>query len=155
MAPVTAIWRELPPEYKTLYHPGPNGSTKVFATQISASRQFGFAFTEYLGTAKATIFCVTGLSPLLSPLLSQCPSNAVVAGVPSAGSDAGQLESAAARVMAEYAAARGGSAARTVSPEAAARAVSGPGIGDRSELLRQWPVWTGARIETQQAKRLR
>ena len=155
VAPVTAVWRELSPEYETLYHPGPNGSTKVFASQIAASRQFGFAFTEYLGTAKATIFRVTGLSPLLSPLLTQCPSNAIVAGVPSAGGDAGELESAAARVMAEYEAVRGRSSARTMLPAAAARAVSGPGVGDRSELLRQWPVWTGARVETQQAKRMR
>ncbi len=154
-APVAAAWRELPPEYKTLYHPGPNGSTKAFASQIAVSRQFGFAFTEFLGTAKATIFRVTGLTPLLSPLLTQCPSNAIVAGAPSVGGDAGPLESGAARVMAEYEAARGLPTVRTVSPDAAARAVSGPGVGDRSELLRKWPVWTGARIETQQAKRLR
>ncbi len=154
-APVAAAWRELTPEYKTLYHPGPNGSTKAFALQIAASRQFGFAFTEYLGTAKATSFRVTGLTPLLSPLFTQCPSNAIVAGAPSASGDAGPLESDAARMMAAYAAARGEPSARTVSREAAARAVSGPGVGDRSELLRQWPVWTGPRIETQQAKRLR
>ncbi len=154
-APVTALWRELAPEYKTLYHPGPNGSTKAFASQIAASRQFGFAFTEYLGTAKATIFRVTGLAPLLSPLFTQCPSNAIVAGASSAGSDAEQLESNAARVMAEYTAARGEPSARTVSREAAARAVAGPSTADRSELLRQWPVWTGGRVETQQAKRLR
>lgn len=154
-APVAAAWRELPPEYKTLYHPGPNGSTKAFASQIAASRQFGFAFTELLGTAKATIFRVTGLTPLLSPLFTQCPSNAIVAGAPSAGSDAEQLENNTARVMATYAAARGVPAARAVSPEAAARAAAGPGVGDRSELLRQWPVWTGGRVETQQAKRLR
>jgi len=155
VTPVTAVWRELPPEYRTLYHPGPNGSTKIFATQISASRQFGFAFTEYLGTAKATIFRVTGLAPLLSPLLTLCPSNAIVAGAPSTGTDVEQLESNAARVMAAYTAARGEPSARMVSREAAARAVAGPGAGDRSELLRQWPVWTGGRVETQQAKRLR
>jgi uncharacterized protein YjdB len=154
-APVSAAWRELSPEYKTLYHPGPNGSTKAFASQIAASRQFGFAFTEYLGTAKATIFRVTGLTPVLSPLFTLCPSNAIVAGAPSAGSDARPLESDAERVMAEYATARGRSAVRTVSADASARAVSGPGVGDRSELLREWPVWTGPRIETQQAKRLR
>jgi uncharacterized protein YjdB len=154
-APVTALWRELAPEYKTLYHPGPNGSTKAFASQIAASRQFGFAFTEFLGTAKATIFRVTGLAPLLSPLLTLCPSNAIVAGAPSVGSDAEQLKTNTARVMAAYAAARGEPSARNVSREAAARAAAGPSTADRSELLRQWPVWTGGRVETQQAKRLR
>jgi hypothetical protein len=78
-----------------------------------------------------------------------------VAGAPSVGSDAEQLETNTARVMAEYATARGRSAVRIVSAEASARAVSGPGVGDRSELLRQWPVWTNTRLETQQAKRLR
>lgn len=155
VAPVTTVWRELPPEYKTLYHPGPNGSTKVFASQIAASRQFGFAFTEFMGTAKATIFRVTGLTPLLSPLLTLCPSNAIVAGAPSAESGAEQLESNTARVMAAYATARGEPSARTVSREAAARAAAEPSTADRSELLRQWPVWTGGRVETQQAKRLR
>jgi uncharacterized protein YjdB len=154
-AAVGATWRELAPDYRLLWHPGTNGSTKTFASQIAASRRFGFAFGEFLGTAKATIFRVTGLSPLLSPLLTQCPSNAIVAGAPSAGGDVGQLESNAARVTAEFAAARGLSLASMVSPEAAARAVAGPGVGDRSELLRAWPVWTGARVESQQAKRLR
>lgn len=154
-AAVGATWRELAPDYRLLWHPGTNGSTKTFASQIAASRRFGFAFGEFLGTAKATIFRVTGLSPLLSPLLTQCPSNAIVAGAPSAGGDAGQLESNAARVTAEFAAARGLPSASMVSPEAAARAVAGPGVGDRSELLRAWPVWTGARVESQQAKRLR
>ena len=155
VAPVTAVWRELPPDYRTLYHPGPNGSTKAFASQIAASRQFGFAFTEFLDTAKSTIFRVTGLLPLLSPLLTQCPSNAIVAGAPSVGSDAEQLETNTARVMAAYAAARGEPSARNVSREAAARAAAGPSTADRSALLRQWPVWTGGRVETQQAKRLR
>jgi uncharacterized protein YjdB len=155
VAPVTAVWRELPPEYETLYHPGPNGSTKVFASQIAASRQFGFAFTEFLGTAKATIFRVTGLTPLLSPLLTQCPSNAIVGSAPGDGVNVAPPESAAARLMAEYDAVRGRATARTLSPEAAARAQSGPGADDRSALLRQWPVWTGTTIESQQAKRLR
>ncbi len=155
VAPVTAVWRELPPEYETLYHPGPNGSTKVFASQIAASRQFGFAFTEFLGTAKATIFRVTGLTPLLSPLLTQCPSNAIVGSAPGAGANVAPPESAAARLMAEYDAVRGRATARTLSPEAAARARSGPGADDRPALLRQWPVWTGTTIESQQAKRLR
>ena len=154
-ASIGATWRELSPDYRTLWYPGANGSSKAFALQIALSRRFGFAFGEYQVGTKVTSFRVTGLTPLLSPLFTQCPSNAIVAGAPSAGSDAGQLENNTARVMAIYAAARGEPSARTVSRDAAARAAVGPGVGDRSELLRQWPVWTAARIETQQARRLR
>jgi hypothetical protein len=154
-SPISATWRELSPNYETLWHPGPYGLTKGFASLIAASRRFGFAFGEYQSGARATAFRTNGMSARVAPLFTQCPSNAIVAGAPSVGGDAGPLESTAARVMAEYEAARGLPAVRTVSPEAAARAVSGPGAGDRSELLRQWPVWTGARVETQQARRLR
>ena len=71
-------WNELSPDFKTLWKPGTNGTIKLFAQQIAASRQFGFAFTEFLGSAKAMIFRVTGLAPLLPPLLAQCTSNAIV-----------------------------------------------------------------------------
>ena len=71
-------WNELSPDFKTLWKPGTNGTIKLFAQQIAISSRFGFAFTEYLGTAKAMIFRVTGLAPLLPPLLAQCTSNAIV-----------------------------------------------------------------------------
>lgn len=62
--------------FSALGHPGPsNLTTKNFASLIGLSRQFGFAFTEYLGTAKATIFRVTGLAPHLNQVLAACPSN--------------------------------------------------------------------------------
>ncbi len=77
--PFSQLWDELSPEFKTLWKPGTNGTIKLFAQQIAASRQFGFAFTEYLGSATAMIFRVTGLAPLLTPLLAQCTSNAIVA----------------------------------------------------------------------------
>jgi uncharacterized protein YjdB len=154
-ATVGATWLESSPDFNSLWHPGPNGSTKAFASQIAVSRRFGFAFGEFQVGTKTTSFRVTGLLPLLSPLLTLCPSNAIVAGAPSVGSDAEQLETNTVRVMAAYAAARGEPSARNVSREAAARAAAGPSAADRSELLRQWPVWTGGRVETQQAKRLR
>ena len=154
-SPISAMWRELSPNYETLWHPGPYSLTKGFASLIAISRRFGFAFSEYQSVARATAFRTNGMAARVAPLFTQCPSNAIVAATPSAGVDTELPESAAARAMAEYEAVRGRSAARTTSPEAAARAVSGPGVGDRSELLRQWPVWTGARVETQQAKRLR
>jgi uncharacterized protein YjdB len=153
--PISATWDELSPDFRSLWLRGTNAAAKAFTVQIAASRQVGFAFGEFNGSAQATVFRVTGATGFVAPLFTLCPSNAIVAGAPSAGRDAGPLEGAAERVMAEYATAHGRSAVRTVSAEAAARAVSGPGVGDRSELLRQWPVWTGLRTETQQAKRLR
>lgn len=77
--PVGQVWEELSPNFNTLWKPGSNGTIKAFALQIAASRQFGFAFTEFRGTAKATIFRVTGLSSRLSPIIAACPGNAVAA----------------------------------------------------------------------------
>lgn len=62
--------------FSAIGHPGPsNLASKNFASLIGLSRQFGFAFTEFLGTAKATIFRVTGLTPYLNQVLAACPSN--------------------------------------------------------------------------------
>ena len=77
-APFSATWNELSPDFTTLWKPGNNGAVKAFALQIAASRQFGFAFTEFLGSAKAMIFRVTGLSSRLAPIIAVCPSNAIV-----------------------------------------------------------------------------
>lgn len=72
-------WDELSPSYRTLWKPGSNGTVKAFAQQIAAARTFGFAFTEFQGTAKATIFRVSGLAQRLAPLTSQCSSNSIAA----------------------------------------------------------------------------
>ena len=72
-------WDELSPSYRTLWKPGSNGTVKAFAQQIAAARTFGFAFTEFQGTAKATIFRVGGLAQRLAPLTSQCSSNSIAA----------------------------------------------------------------------------
>ena len=72
---LSSTWLEID-NFSTLAHPGPsNFTTKNFASLIGLSRQFGFAFTEFLGTAKATIFRVTGLTPYLNQVLAACPSN--------------------------------------------------------------------------------
>jgi uncharacterized protein YjdB len=78
-APFSQTWNELSPDYDVLWKPGNNAVTKSLAVQIAAARQFGFAFTEYLGTAKAMIFRVGGLLPRLAPLFTSCPSDAIVA----------------------------------------------------------------------------
>jgi uncharacterized protein YjdB len=71
----SSTWIEFD-NFSALGHPGPsNLTTKNFASLIGLSRQFGFAFTEFLSTAKATIFRVTGLTPYLNQVLAACPSN--------------------------------------------------------------------------------
>jgi len=69
------LWDELAPSYSSLWHPGPSGSTKLFAQTMAAARIFGFAFTEFNASAKAMLFRVTGLGSRLAPLLAACPSN--------------------------------------------------------------------------------
>lgn len=65
--------------FRALGHPGPtNLQVKAFLSNLTASRRFGFAFSEFLGSAKATLFRVTGLTPRLAPLLAACPSNSLV-----------------------------------------------------------------------------
>lgn len=77
-APVSATWIE-GSSFDVLGHPGPtNLATKTFAATIAAARQFSFAFGEFNGTAKATMFRVTGLTQAMAPVLQACPSNAVM-----------------------------------------------------------------------------
>jgi hypothetical protein len=77
--PVThATWIEFN-SFRNLGHPGPtNLQVKAFLASLAAARQFGFAFGEFLGPAKAVLFRVTGLTPRLAPLLAACPSNTLV-----------------------------------------------------------------------------
>jgi hypothetical protein len=74
-----AFWTESS-DFSTLFRLGTNLDTKSFARQIASSRLFGFAFTEFRSTAKATVFRTTGMTPVLTPLIAACPSNALVAG---------------------------------------------------------------------------
>jgi hypothetical protein len=78
-SPFSQTWEELSPSYSTLWKPGNNGTVKAFALQLASLRVFGFAFTEFQGSAKAMLFRVTGLAPLLPPLMALCPSNAILA----------------------------------------------------------------------------
>lgn len=77
--PIThASWIEFN-GFQTLGHPGPtNLQVKALLASLAAARQFGFAFGEFLGSAKAVLFRVTGLTPRLAPLLAACPSNSLV-----------------------------------------------------------------------------
>ncbi|MFG0252359.1 MAG: hypothetical protein ACF8NJ_05735, partial [Phycisphaerales bacterium JB038] len=79
---VNQTWIEFD-NFSALGHPGPtNLQTKNFAIAMAGARVFGFAFTEFQGPARATLFRVTGLDDLLPSLLALCPSNSVVAGAP-------------------------------------------------------------------------
>lgn len=96
-SPFSQTWNELSPDYSTLWKPGSNAVKKSFALQIASASQFGFAFSEFLGTAKAMIFRVGGLSPRLTPLLNSCPGNAIVT---SADQSAAMMSSARTSVFA-------------------------------------------------------
>lgn len=153
-APVAATWRELSPDYETLWHPGPFSLTKAFAAQIVTSRRFAFAFGEYNSGTRSTAFRTGGLTSRVAPLYAQCPNNSIVA-APNAPGDQVQVTDTPARVMAAYRTARGETATGRVSETAAARAIAGPAASEPSALLRAWPVWTTSSAETRQAKRVR
>ncbi|MGE0441456.1 MAG: Ig domain-containing protein [Gemmatimonadales bacterium] len=75
---LTQTWDELSPNFRTLWHPGPtNVERRAFGALLALSRRFGFAFSEFLGSARATVFRVTGLGPRLAPLVAACPSNSL------------------------------------------------------------------------------
>ncbi|MEO5798631.1 MAG: Ig-like domain-containing protein [Gemmatimonadales bacterium] len=64
--------------FSALGYPGfTNLANKNFASLMALSRSFGFAFTEFNASAKATIFRVTGLTPYLNQALAACPSNSI------------------------------------------------------------------------------
>lgn len=77
----TQTWLESD-DFDALIHPGlTNLARKNFAVLIAASRTFGFGFTEFQGSAKATIFRVTGMAGAIAPSLAACPGNSIVAGL--------------------------------------------------------------------------
>jgi hypothetical protein len=77
----TQTWLESD-DFDALIHPGlTNLARKNFAVLIAASRTFGFGFTEFQGSAKATIFRVTGMAGAIAPSLAACPGNGVVTGL--------------------------------------------------------------------------
>ncbi len=77
----TQTWLESD-DFDALIYPGlTNLARKNFAVQIAASRAFGFGFTEFQGSAKATIFRATGMAAAIAPSLAACPGNSVVAGL--------------------------------------------------------------------------
>ncbi len=152
---IAATWDELSPDYRSLWFRGTNAAAKSFTAQIAASRQFGFAFGEFNGSAQATLFRVTGATGFVAPLYTLCPSNAIVAEAPGADRDAMVPTAEAARVMAAYETSRGIARVDRVSETSAARVSAGPAAGESSALLRAWPVWRASNAETRQAKRVR
>lgn len=78
-ASIVATWDELPPSYDALFHPGlTNVQRRAFATLLATARRWAFAFTEFNSTAKGMLFRVTGLTPLVAPIIAACPSNSQV-----------------------------------------------------------------------------
>jgi hypothetical protein len=113
--------------YSSLGHPGPtNLQTKNFAATMALARMFGFAFTEFNGPAKATIFRVTGLAPFLSALFNACPSNSLVA-------DQGSAQLQVIQDWSDLRAA--GDAPALVNPEQGLREEMGPQLSPAPELI--------------------
>ena len=82
--------------FSALGHPGlTNQARKNFALAMAGSRIFGFAFTEFQGSAKAMLFRVTGLAGRLGPLLAACPGAAIRAGAEGGEVDLRQAYAAA------------------------------------------------------------
>jgi uncharacterized protein YjdB len=67
--PESAVWVEFD-SFSALAHPGSNASTRNFANRMGGAARFGFAFTEFLGPARATIFRVTGLAARLGSFVT-------------------------------------------------------------------------------------
>lgn len=78
-SPFSQTWDELSPNFTSLWKPGSNATIKAFAFDIERLSLFGFAFSEFLGSAKAVFFRVRGLGPLLTPIVAACPSSAITA----------------------------------------------------------------------------
>ncbi len=119
-APYSEVWDELSPNYRTLWKPGSNSVVKGFAVQIQNARIFGFAFGEFLGSAKAMLFRVSGLGALLPPLFSACPGSAISAS--SIAADAIDIQSELDAQRTILAARLQGPAAASMQAEAAQRA---------------------------------
>lgn len=72
-----AVWLEFD-SFSNLGHPGPDNSTRAFAVRLALARKFWFAFTEFNGPAKATMFRVTGLASRLGAFTT-CPTSSPAA----------------------------------------------------------------------------
>lgn len=123
--PITQTWLETS-DFHSLAYPGTTNQLRTsFASAIAGSRIFAFAFTEFLGTAKATAFRVTGLSALLPSLISACQlTSPVVTSNRVAPNDA-ELHTAFESLM--KAAGRTQASTNALKSEAALRARVGPG----------------------------
>lgn len=75
--PFSQTWSEIS-SFDALFKPGSNAVVKAFAQQVASARIFGFAFTEFQGSAKAMLFRVAGLSTRLNELFALCPGSAIV-----------------------------------------------------------------------------
>ena len=148
-AAVAQTWDELSPEYRSLWVPGSNGAVRTFAAQVAASRQFAFAFGEYLSNAsKATIFRVTGMGPRFAALATQCPealralAMTTASAVPSIADRAVAQQVFATRDASRSSLMRNGAAAN----DAQLRFERGSTDVDGA-FMPQWPVWPVASVK--------
>jgi uncharacterized protein YjdB len=94
---LSQLWDELAPAFSSLWHPGAtNVQRRAFAAILATAGRFGFAFTEFNGSAKAMLFRVTGLAPLVAPIIAACPSNSLAPSADEALRDIQALRTTAA-----------------------------------------------------------
>lgn len=135
--PFGQVWDELRPSYNTLWKPGSSSVVRAFAQQVAQYRQFGFAFGEFNGTAKATVFRVTGMADRLRALINaHCPTLLGSGSAPVIASPTPEMQFAVEYALrVRRAAANAPSAA-----DAREREARGPAPAN-SVLLTSWPTW--------------
>jgi uncharacterized protein YjdB len=139
--PVGDVWRELSPEFRTLWKPGSSSTVFTFAQRVASHRLFGFAFGEFNGTTKATFFRVTGMASVLRAMVNTyCPTFASLRQGGTGATESSALDMQRA-LESRVRAAGGGGYEATLSEEAQARAQRGP-ASSSSPLLNAWPTWS-------------
>jgi len=62
-------------DFRNLFHPGASAQRKAFASQLAASNELLFLFTEFNSGLITGMFFLAGLAPRLPALLNACPVN--------------------------------------------------------------------------------
>jgi hypothetical protein len=129
---ISQIWDEIS-TFDALFAPGTNLSKKTLALTIAASRQMGFAWSEFNFGARATVFRVTGGSALINSQIALCPSNNLVGA--GTNTDLSGAESSSFTSNRPKA-----TSSLTDEQRARKASVSAP-VTPETPLLQAWPRW--------------
>lgn len=138
--PLSEVWEELSPNFDTLWKPGSSATVRAFAQRVAGASRFGIAWSEFNGSARATLFRVTGLSERLPTHLSTyCPFTVVAEDATTAEPTPSMAE---LRATVEQALALRTRRATAVSNVEDARERARRGPSATSPMLNSWPTWT-------------